>query len=76
MPFPYCGPREQKLTGEQIWKVDRAEKSNWATPFIWESGTRTEVAYSGRIEVTPRLSLEPRISVTDAALPRCEDRCA
>jgi len=33
------------------------------------SGTRTEVAYSGRIEVTPRLSLEPRISVTDASLP-------
>ncbi len=33
------------------------------------SGTRTEVAYSGRIEVTPRLSLEPRVSLTDARLP-------
>lgn len=33
------------------------------------SGTRTEVSYSGRIEVTPRLSLEPRIAITDAALP-------
>ena len=24
-------------TGEQIWRVERDEKSNWATPFIWEN---------------------------------------
>lgn len=33
------------------------------------SGTRTEVSYSGRLEVTPRLSLEPRLAITDARLP-------
>ena len=36
-----------KKTGEQIWRVDREEKSNWATPFIWENGRRTEIVTSG-----------------------------
>ena len=29
-------------TGRELWRVARDEKSNWATPFIWESGQRTE----------------------------------
>ncbi len=33
------------------------------------SGTRTEVSYSGRVELTPRLSIEPRVSVSSAKLP-------
>ncbi|MGE3955255.1 MAG: DUF5916 domain-containing protein [Vicinamibacterales bacterium] len=33
------------------------------------SGTRTEVSYSGRIEVNPRISLEPRVAITSASLP-------
>lgn len=33
------------------------------------SGTRTELSYSGRVELTPRLSLEPRVSVSSAKLP-------
>src|SRR5262249_18339006 len=24
-------------TGDEVWRVDRAEKSNWATPFVWEN---------------------------------------
>ena len=32
-----------KKTGEQIWRVDRDEKSNWATPYIWENKQRTEL---------------------------------
>jgi len=28
-------------TGEQVWRVERDEKSNWATPFVWENETRT-----------------------------------
>ncbi len=31
-------------------------------------GTRTEVSYTGRFEMTPRLSIEPRLSVTAATL--------
>ncbi len=34
-------------TGEQVWRVDRDEKSNWATPCIWENGQRTELVTSG-----------------------------
>ena len=33
------------------------------------SGTRTELSYSGRVELTPRLSFEPRVSVSSAKLP-------
>jgi outer membrane protein assembly factor BamB len=36
-----------KKTGEQIWRVDRDEKSNWATPYIWENKQRTELITSG-----------------------------
>jgi len=34
-------------TGEQVWRVERDEKSNWATPYIWENNIRTEVVTSG-----------------------------
>jgi outer membrane protein assembly factor BamB len=40
-----------KLTGKDVWKVDRAEKSNWATPFVWENGTRTEIVTCGKGKV-------------------------
>ena len=36
-----------KKTGAVIWKVDREEKTNWATPYIWESGKRTEIVTPG-----------------------------
>jgi outer membrane protein assembly factor BamB len=36
-----------KKTGEQIWRADRDEKSNWATPYIWENKRRTEIITSG-----------------------------
>jgi len=34
-------------TGEQVWRVEREEKSNWATPFIWENELRTEIITTG-----------------------------
>lgn len=34
-------------TGQQIWRVDREEKSNWATPFIWKNEERTEIVTPG-----------------------------
>lgn len=36
-----------KLTGKLIWKVDRDEKSNWATPFVWVHEGRTEIVTAG-----------------------------
>lgn len=36
-----------KKTGDVIWKVDRDEKSNWATPYIWEHDGKAEIVTSG-----------------------------
>jgi outer membrane protein assembly factor BamB len=39
-------------TGKELWNVKRTDnapmKSGWATPFIWESGSRTEIVTIGR----------------------------
>ncbi len=32
-----------KKTGRQIWQVEREKGTNWATPYIWENGQRTEI---------------------------------
>ena len=34
-------------TGEQVWRVERDEKTNWATPFVWENEQRTELVTPG-----------------------------
>ncbi|RLC57009.1 MAG: hypothetical protein DRI30_04945 [Chloroflexi bacterium] len=34
-------------TGETVWKIDRNERSNWSTPFIWEKRQRTEIVTQG-----------------------------
>lgn len=36
-----------KKTGEEIWRVARDEKSNWAPPFVWHNGQRTEIVTPG-----------------------------
>jgi outer membrane protein assembly factor BamB len=36
-----------KKTGKQVWRVNRDEKSNWSTPYVWNSGRRTEIVTSG-----------------------------
>jgi outer membrane protein assembly factor BamB len=40
-----------KKTGEQLWRVERDEKSNWATPFVWKNDKRTELVVPGRTKV-------------------------
>ena len=38
-----------KRTGEEIWRVDRAEIGvNWSTPLVWENEVRTEIITTGR----------------------------
>lgn len=34
-------------TGEEIWKVNRNEKSNWGTPVIWKNSKQTELVVQG-----------------------------
>jgi outer membrane protein assembly factor BamB len=36
-----------KRTGKEVWRVDRDEKSNWSTPYVWENGQRTEIVTAG-----------------------------
>ncbi len=40
-----------KLTGKELWKVARDEKSNWSTPVIWKNGLRTEIVTTGSSKV-------------------------
>jgi outer membrane protein assembly factor BamB len=34
-------------TGDELWRVERDEKSNWATPFVWRNKLRTEIVAAG-----------------------------
>ena len=34
-------------TGDEIWRVGRDEKSNWATPYVWQNAKRTEIVTPG-----------------------------
>jgi len=34
-------------TGDEVWRVSRKEKSNWATPFVWKNKNRTEIVTPG-----------------------------
>jgi outer membrane protein assembly factor BamB len=40
-----------KRTGKDVWRVARAEKSNWSSPFVWEQAGGAEIvtAGSGRV---------------------------
>ncbi len=40
-----------KHTGKQAWRVDRDEKSNWSTPYVWENAQRTEIVTPGSDKV-------------------------
>ncbi len=32
-----------KKTGQEVWKVERGAGTNWATPYVWENKSRTEI---------------------------------
>ncbi len=40
-----------KRTGQQVWRVDRDEGSNWSTPLIWQNDHRTEIVTAGTDKV-------------------------
>ncbi|MDA1314279.1 MAG: PQQ-binding-like beta-propeller repeat protein [Acidobacteria bacterium] len=40
-----------KLSGKEIWRVDRDEPTTWSTPFVWENEQRTEIVTAGRNKV-------------------------
>ncbi len=40
-----------KKTGDEAWRVDRNEKSNWSTPYVWKNKLRTELVTAGGNEM-------------------------
>jgi outer membrane protein assembly factor BamB len=38
-------------TGKELWQIDRDEKSNWSTPYIWQNDLRTELVTCGKKKV-------------------------
>jgi outer membrane protein assembly factor BamB len=36
-----------KGTGKEVWHVDRDERSNWSTPYVWENEQRSEIVTAG-----------------------------
>ena len=48
-----------RKTGEWIWRADRNEKSNWATPFVWENKQRTEIVTPGTGKIRKQTLREP-----------------
>jgi outer membrane protein assembly factor BamB len=40
-----------KKTGDEVWRVDREERGNWATPFVWKNKVRTELVTAGNTTV-------------------------
>lgn len=40
-----------KESGREIWRADREEPTTWSTPFVWNSGERTEIVTLGREKV-------------------------
>jgi outer membrane protein assembly factor BamB len=36
-----------KSSGDEVWRVDRDEQSNWATPLLWKNNQRTELVVGG-----------------------------
>ncbi len=41
----------EKETGDELWRVERDEKSNWSTPYIWKNKVRTELVTAGGNQV-------------------------
>ena len=36
-----------KKTGDEVWRVDRDEKTNWSTPYLWKNRAREELVVAG-----------------------------
>ena len=34
-------------TGDELWRTDRDERTNWSTPFVWANDVRAELVTSG-----------------------------
>jgi outer membrane protein assembly factor BamB len=68
-----------KRTGKELFKIDRNEKSNWATPYVWQNEKRTELITPGTAAIRsydldgkPLWTLGPMSTIT-IAMPYAAD---
>jgi outer membrane protein assembly factor BamB len=47
-----------KKTGDEVWRAERDERSNWSTPYIWTNKLRTELVTAGGKQMQ---SYDPKI---------------
>jgi len=40
-----------RKTGDEVFRVKRDEKSNWATPYVWQNAERTELVTCGTSKI-------------------------
>jgi outer membrane protein assembly factor BamB len=40
-----------KMTGNEVWRAPRGEKSNWGSPYVWRNKQRTELVAAGAQKV-------------------------
>ena len=40
-----------KVTGNEVWRISRDDKSNWSTPYVWVNDRRTEIVTPGTGQV-------------------------
>lgn len=36
-------------TGDEVWRIDRDEQSQWSSPIVWENSQRTELVVGGSV---------------------------
>jgi outer membrane protein assembly factor BamB len=36
-----------KRTGDELWRAERQERTNWSTPYVWKNKQRTELVVAG-----------------------------
>jgi outer membrane protein assembly factor BamB len=68
-----------KRTGNELWRAERAERTNWSTPYIWNNKQRTELVAAGGTKmrsydpVTGKLLWEMAASGRTATTPVGDD---
>ena len=64
----------EKRTGKELWRVERDEKTNWATPYVWDNPHRSEIvtAGSGKVrayDLSGKLLWEAHLPFSACATP-------
>src|SRR5262245_55191197 len=62
-----------KKSGDEVWRVKRDERSNWATPLVWRNSQRTELVVGGGTKMRSYEPATGKLLWEFAASGRCAD---